>query len=39
MKHIIEENTPLDMSFVFQLQGVLKNKPELFYKKTYAAAK
>lgn len=33
MKHIIEENTPLDMSFVFQLQGVLKNKPELFYKK------
>ena len=30
MKHIIEENTPLDMSFVFQLQGVLKNKPELF---------
>ncbi len=33
MKHIIEENTPLDMSFVFQLQDVLKNKPELFYKK------
>lgn len=33
MKHIIEESTPLDMSFVFQLQSVLKNKPELFYKK------
>ena len=33
MKHIIEESTPLDMSFVFQLQSVLKNRPELFYKK------
>lgn len=32
-KHLIEERTPLDMSFVFQLQNVLKNKPELFYKK------
>ena len=32
-KHMIEERTPLDMSFVFQLQNVLKNKPELFYKK------
>ena len=32
-KHLIEERTPLDMSFVFQLQNVLKNKSELFYKK------
>ena len=32
-KHLIEERTPLDTPFVFQLQNVLKNKPELFYKK------
>ena len=33
MKHIIDEYTPLDLSFVFQLQSVLKDKTELFYKK------
>ena len=33
MKHIIDEYTPLDLSFVFQLQSVLKEKTELFYKK------
>lgn len=33
MKHIIDEYTSLDLSFVFQLQSVLKDKTELFYKK------
>lgn len=31
--HIINVDTPLDLSFVFQLQHVLRNKPELFYEK------
>ena len=32
-KHIIKVNTPLDMSFVFELQGFLREKTELFYQK------
>lgn len=32
-KHIINVKTPLDMSFVFQLQNNLLDKPELFYEK------
>ncbi len=31
--HIIKVNTPLDMSFVFELQGFLRDKTELFYQK------
>ena len=31
--HIINEQTPLDMSFVFQIQDRLHTKPSLFYKK------
>lgn len=31
--HIIRVNTPLIMNFVFQLQQVLRDKPELFYDK------
>lgn len=31
--HIINEQTPLDMSFVFQIQDRLHTKPGLFYKK------
>ncbi|MCD8357160.1 MAG: polyphosphate kinase 1 [Clostridia bacterium] len=30
-KHIIQVETPLDLSFVFQLQGYLRDRPELFY--------
>lgn len=32
-KHIINVKTPLDLSFVFQLQNYLRDKPELFYDK------
>lgn len=32
-KHIISVKTPLDMSFVFQLQSYLRDKPELFFEK------
>ena len=32
-RHIIEVNTPLDLSFVFQLRDVLYGKTELFYQK------
>lgn len=31
--HIINVATPLDLSFVFQIQNYLRNKPELFYEK------
>lgn len=31
--HIIKVDTPLDMSFVFELQNYLRDKPELFYAK------
>ena len=31
--HFINIQTPLDMSFVFQLQNYLSEKPELFYEK------
>lgn len=31
--HIINVNTPLDLSFVFQLQNKLRDKSELFYEK------
>lgn len=33
MSHIIKVDTPLDMSFVFQLQNYLRDKSELFYEK------
>lgn len=33
MNHIVDVRTPLDLSFVFQLQNVLVDKQELFYKK------
>ena len=33
VSHIIKVNTPLDMSFVFQLQNYLRDKQELFYDK------
>ena len=33
VSHIIKVNTPLDMSFVFQLQNYLRDKQELFYHK------
>ena len=33
LNHIINVKTPLDMSFVFQLQEYLRDKPELFYEK------
>lgn len=33
MSHIIHVDTPLDLSFVFELQNFLSNKPELFYEK------
>lgn len=33
MKHFIEVGTPLDLSFVFQLQNYLKEETELFYEK------
>ena len=29
--HIIQVGTPLDLSFVFQLQGYLRDRTELFY--------
>ncbi|MDO4175119.1 MAG: polyphosphate kinase 1 [Eubacteriales bacterium] len=32
-KHIIQVETPLDLSFVFQLQEYLRDRPELFYPK------
>ena len=32
-EHIIKSGTPLDLSFVFQLQGVLRDKTALFYQK------
>lgn len=32
-KHIINVNTPLDLSFVFELQNYLRNKSDLFYEK------
>lgn len=31
--HIIQVETPLDLSFVFQIQEYLREKPELFYAK------
>lgn len=31
--HIIQVSTPLDLSFVFQLQGYLRDRTELFYPK------
>lgn len=33
LKHIINVETPLDLSFVFELQNYLRNQPELFYQK------
>ena len=33
MKHFIDVGTPLDLSFVFSLQGYLKEKNELFYER------
>ena len=33
LEHIIRVDTPLDLSFVFQLQNYLHGKPELFYEK------
>ncbi len=33
ISHIIKVNTPLDLSFVFTLQGNLRDKTELFYEK------
>ena len=33
VKHIINVETPLDLSFVFELQSHLRNRPELFYQK------
>jgi polyphosphate kinase len=32
-RHIIQVNTPLDLSFVFQLQNYLRDKSALFYQK------
>lgn len=32
-EHIIQVDTPLDLSFVFQLQNFLRDKPQLFYEK------
>ncbi|MBQ7920391.1 MAG: polyphosphate kinase 1 [Lachnospiraceae bacterium] len=32
-EHIVKVDTPLNMSYVFQLQQVLRDKPELFYEK------
>lgn len=32
-KHFINVKTPLDLSFVFQLQSYLRDKPELFFDK------
>ncbi|MGM9629401.1 polyphosphate kinase 1 [Butyricicoccus sp.] len=32
-RHIIKVDTPLDLSFVFQLQGYLRDKTELFYER------
>ena len=34
-KHIISVKTPLDMSFVFQLQSYLRDKPELFFENVH----
>lgn len=34
-KHIIKVDTPLDLSYVFQLQGYLRDRTELFYRKRY----
>ncbi|MDD4371854.1 MAG: polyphosphate kinase 1 [Anaerostipes sp.] len=31
--YVFKNNTPLDLSFLFQLQDVLRNKEELFYEK------
>ncbi len=33
MKHVIRLDTPLDLSFVFQLQHYLRDRSELFYEK------
>lgn len=33
LKHFINVDTPLDLSFVFALQNYLREKPELFYEK------
>ena len=33
LKHIINVETPLDLSFVFELQNYLRDRSELFYKK------
>lgn len=33
MKHVIRVDTPLDLSFVFQLQHYLRDRSELFYEK------
>ncbi len=33
MDHIIDVKTPLDLSFVFELQNYLRNQTELFYEK------
>lgn len=33
LNHIINVETPLDLSFVFALQNYLREKPELFYQK------
>lgn len=32
-EHIIKVDTPLNLSYVFQLQQVLRDRPELFYEK------
>lgn len=33
LEHIVKVDTPLNMSYVFQLQQVLRDKPELFYER------
>ena len=33
VEHIVKVDTPLNLSYVFQLQQVLRDKPELFYEK------
>lgn len=32
-KYVFRNETPLDLSFVFQIQDILRQKPELFYQK------
>lgn len=33
VEHIVKVDTPLNLSYVFQLQQVLRDKPELFYER------